>query len=95
MADAAAVHGGQVRAEEGPGGGALLRLSLPVPRDVPSPSSSGAPSDVWPGATLEQEPDRVPHRWEETSSPASSPASSSTRPAYRRSWRARGSGRAL
>ncbi|WP_322759784.1 HAMP domain-containing sensor histidine kinase [Frankia sp. Cr2] len=95
VADAAAVHGGQVRAEEGPGGGALLRLSLPVPRDVASPSSSGVPPGVWPGAALEQEPGRVPHGWEETSSPASSPASSSTRPAYRRSWRARGSGRAL
>jgi two-component system sensor histidine kinase MprB len=35
VADAAAVHGGQVRAEEGPGGGALLRLSLPEPWDVP------------------------------------------------------------
>ncbi|WP_131772330.1 HAMP domain-containing sensor histidine kinase [Candidatus Protofrankia datiscae] len=34
VADAAAMHGGSVRAEEAPRGGARMRLSLPVPGDV-------------------------------------------------------------
>ncbi|WP_239375482.1 HAMP domain-containing sensor histidine kinase [Frankia sp. Cj5] len=91
VADAAAAHGGWVRAEEGPAGGALLRLSLPVPPDEAWPSSAGAPSAVQPGAAVPREPSLVPQLREETSVLASPPA----RPAYRRSWWTRGSGRDL
>ncbi|WP_242605718.1 HAMP domain-containing sensor histidine kinase [Frankia sp. Cppng1_Ct_nod] len=88
VADAAAVHGGSVRAEEGPRGGGRLRLSLPVPRDV----LWSAPSSAWPDQLLPNESDCVPGGRDELAAPASTP-SWFTRPADRRSWRTRGSGR--
>ncbi|WP_241251323.1 HAMP domain-containing sensor histidine kinase [Candidatus Protofrankia californiensis] len=81
VADAAAVHGGSVRAEEGPGGGARLRLSLPVPEDAlwSSPSVAGLNA-------------ACPGSWDEVSSAASS---GFARASDRGPRRARGSVRGL